>query len=109
MNTPTLIIKTPIDQLESEIVSLHARLCADEYQFLVRLREFDLRRGWEAYHFNHCAEWLNMKCGISLSTETPQPKRDTHLSPHLSPETCVQFLTGIGVKFGPEYAGRRGF
>ena len=68
MNTPTLIIKTPIDLLESEIVTLHARLCAEEYQFLVKLREFDLRRGWEAYHFNHCAEWLNMKCGISLST-----------------------------------------
>ena len=68
MNTPTLIIKTPIETLESEIVTLHARLCAEEYQFLVKLREFDLRRGWEAYHFNHCAEWLNMKCGISLST-----------------------------------------
>ncbi|MCY4426864.1 MAG: DUF222 domain-containing protein, partial [Halieaceae bacterium] len=68
MHTPTLIIKTPIDELESEIVSLHAHLCAEEYQFLVKLREFDLRQGWRAYHFNHCAEWLNMKCGISLST-----------------------------------------
>ena len=68
MHTPTLIIKTLIDELESEIVSLHAHLCAEEYQFLVKLREFDLRQGWRAYHFNHCAEWLNMKCGISLST-----------------------------------------
>ena len=68
MHTPTLIIKTPIDELESEIVTLHAHLCAEEYQFLVKLREFDLRQGWRAYHFNHCAEWLNMKCGISLST-----------------------------------------
>ena len=32
-------------------------------------------------------------------------KRDTHLSR----ETGVQFQTGIGVPFGPEYAGRRGF
>ena len=56
MNTPTLIIKTPIDLLESEIVCLHARLCAEEYQFLVKLREFDLRQGWRSYHFNHCAE-----------------------------------------------------
>ena len=56
MNTPTLNIKTPIDLLESEIVTLHERLCAEEYQFLVKLREFDLRQGWRAYHFNHCAE-----------------------------------------------------
>ena len=68
MHTPTLIIKTLIDELESEIVTLHAHLCAEEYQFLVKLREFDLRQGWRSYHFNHCAEWLNMKCGISLST-----------------------------------------
>ena len=68
MHTPTLIIKTLIDELESEIVSLHSHLCAEEYQFLVKLREFDLRQGWRSYHFNHCAEWLNMKCGISLST-----------------------------------------
>ena len=86
MTTPTLIIKTPIDQLESEIVTLHARLCAEEYQFLVKLREFDLRRGWEAYHFNHCAEWLNMKCGISLSTgrEKLRVAKALFFLPHIS-------------------------
>ena len=86
MTTPTLIIKTPIDQLESEIVSLHARLCAGEYQFLVRLREFDLRQGWRAYHFNHCAEWLNMKCGISLSTgrEKLRVAKALFFLPHIS-------------------------
>ena len=86
MTTPTLIIKTPIDLLESEIVTLHARLCADEYQFLVKLREFDLRRGWEAYHFNHCAEWLNMKCGISLSTgrEKLRVAKALFFLPHIS-------------------------
>ena len=89
MNTPTLIIKTPIDQLESEIVTLHARLCAEEYQFLVKLREFDLRQGWRSYHFNHCAEWLNMKCGISLSTGRkncawPRPCSSCPISPALT-------------------------
>ena len=86
MTTPTLIIKTPINELESEIVSLHARLCADEYQFLVRLREFDLRQGWEAYHFNHCAEWLNMKCDISLSTgrEKLRVAKALFFLPHIS-------------------------
>ena len=86
MNTPTLIIKTPINQLESEIVTLHARLCAEEYQFLVKLREFDLRQGWRSYHFNHCAEWLNMKCGISLSTgrEKLRVAKALFFLPHIS-------------------------
>ena len=86
MNTPTLNIKTPIDLLESEIVTLHARLCAEEYQFLVKLREFDLRQGWRAYHFNHCAEWLNMKCGISLSTgrEKLRVAKALFFLPHIS-------------------------
>ena len=86
MNTPTLVIKTPIDELESEIVTLHARLCAEEYQFLVKLREFDLRQGWRSYHFNHCAEWLNMKCGISLSTgrEKLRVARALFFLPHIS-------------------------
>ena len=86
MHTPTLIIKTPIDELESEIVTLHARLCAEEYQFLVKLREFDLRQGWRPYHFNHCAEWLNMKCGISLSTgrEKLRVAKALFFLPHIS-------------------------
>ena len=86
MHTPTLNIKTPIDLLESEIVTLHAHLCAEEYQFLVKLREFDLRRGWEVYHFNHCAEWLNMKCGISLSTgrEKLRVAKALFFLPHIS-------------------------
>ena len=86
MTTPTLIIKTLIDLLESEIVSLHARLCAEEYQFLVKLREFDLRQGWRSCHFNHCAEWLNMKCGISLSTgrEKLRVAKALFFLPHIS-------------------------
>ena len=72
--------------LESEIVTLHARLCAEEYQFLVKLREFDLRQGWRPYHFNHCAEWLNMKCGISLSTgrEKLRVAKALFFLPHIS-------------------------
>ena len=86
MHTPTLIIKTLIDELESEIVSLHSHLCAEEYQFLVKLREFDLRQGWRSYHFNYCAEWLNMKCGISLSTgrEKLRVAKALFFLPHIS-------------------------
>jgi hypothetical protein len=32
------------------------------------VREFDLRQGWKAYHFNNCAEWLHFKCGIAPGT-----------------------------------------
>lgn len=62
------ISRRSLDQLEQDIVSLSQHINASEYEFLVLLREFDLRQGWKAYHFNHCAEWLNMKCGMALNT-----------------------------------------
>ena len=57
-----------IDDLEEEIISLAQHMNQDEYRFLVMVREFDIRQGWRAYQFNNCAEWLNMKCGISPGT-----------------------------------------
>ena len=57
-----------IDDLEEEIISLSKHMNQDEYRFLVMVREFDIRQGWRAYQFNNCAEWLNMKCGISPGT-----------------------------------------
>ena len=65
--TPALTRRS-LDQLEADIISLSQHINATEYEFLVLLREFDLRQGWKAYHFNHCAEWLNMKCGLSPRT-----------------------------------------
>lgn len=61
-------VTRPLDQLEDDIIGLSKRINAGEYEFLVLLREFDLRQGWKAYHFTHCAEWLNMKCGIHPGT-----------------------------------------
>ncbi len=58
----------PIDDLESDIISLARQINQQQYQFLVMVREFNHRQGWRAYHFNNCAEWLNMKCGISPGT-----------------------------------------
>ena len=43
-----------LDQLEADLISLSSRINAHEYEFLVLLREFDLRQGWKAYHFTHC-------------------------------------------------------
>ena len=57
-----------LDQLETDIVSLAQRVTATEYEFLVLVREFDLRQGWKEYCFNNCAEWLSFKCGIDSAT-----------------------------------------
>ena len=57
-----------LDTLEEDLISLAQQINKGEYQFLLLVREFDLRQGWRAYHFNNCAEWLNMKCGISPGT-----------------------------------------
>ena len=65
---PNPVTNRSIDDLEDEIISLAHHMNQDEYRFLVMVREFDIRQGWRAYHFNNCAEWLNMKCGISPGT-----------------------------------------
>ena len=64
----SLLSDRSLDQLEDEMISLSQRINASEYEFLVLVREFDIRQGWAAYHFNNCAEWLNMKCGIAPGT-----------------------------------------
>ena len=71
MQTSTIaspVTNRSIDDLEEEIISLAQHMNQDEYRFLVMVREFDIRQGWRAYKFNNCAEWLNMKCGISPGT-----------------------------------------
>ena len=60
--------KRSMDDLEDHIVALSERLNSAEYEFLVAVREFDIRQGWKAYLFNNCAEWLNFKCGIVVAT-----------------------------------------
>ena len=67
MHISTLVSR-PLDTLEEDIISLSQQINQQEYQFLLLVSEFDLRQGWRAYHFNNCAEWLNMKCGISPGT-----------------------------------------
>ncbi len=68
MQLAQLVTHRSLDDLESDIISLATRINSLEYDFLERVREFDLRQGWKAYHFNNCAEWLNMKCGIAPGT-----------------------------------------
>ena len=68
MQAVSVISRRSLDDLEAEIVTLAQRINAFEYEFLTLVREFDLRQGWKAYHFNNCAEWLNMKCGLCPGT-----------------------------------------
>ena len=68
MQAAAVISRRNLDQLEEDIISLSSHINATEYEFLVLVREFDLRQGWKPYHFNNCAEWLNMKCGIAPGT-----------------------------------------
>lgn len=66
MHTNNPLSTRSLDQLEIDLITRSARMNAEEYLFLCDLREFDLRQGWKAYHFNHCSEWLNWKCQLSL-------------------------------------------
>jgi hypothetical protein len=73
MNTAQLITRRSLDQLEEDIISLSSHINSMEYEFLVLVREFDLRQGWKEYHFTNCATgqpslWLNMKCGMAPGT-----------------------------------------
>ncbi len=68
MENVQYLSRRSLDDLEDEIINLAGRINAEEYEFLVLVREFDLRQGWKAYHFNNCAEWLNMKCGLCPGT-----------------------------------------
>ena len=62
MNPTSHLTHRNLDQLEADIVSLSTHINAQEYEFLVLLREFDLRQGWKAYHFSHCANG-SRRCG----------------------------------------------
>jgi hypothetical protein len=39
-----------LDQLQDEIISVSKRMNASEYEFLVLIRELDIRQGWNYVH-----------------------------------------------------------
>jgi hypothetical protein len=57
-----------LEDLEQYIIGLSTRQNVMEYEFLVLIREYDLRQGYKAYHYNNCAEWLSMTCGMTPTT-----------------------------------------
>ncbi len=62
MNTPQLITRRSLDQLETDIISLSSHINSMEYEFLVLLREFYLLQGYPgampivhvAHHATRC-------------------------------------------------------
>ncbi len=47
-----------LEQLEDDLISFSKRMNGQEYEFLVLIREFDIRQGAKVWRFNNCAEWL---------------------------------------------------
>ena len=68
MNAPTIIPFRPLAELEANLLDSWMGVTQATYQFLVLLREFDLRQGWAEWGSADCADWLNWKCGINRST-----------------------------------------
>ncbi|MEZ5552898.1 MAG: DUF222 domain-containing protein [Pseudomonadales bacterium] len=58
----------PIDDLESALESSWLDVSRATHRFLSLLREFDLRRGWQAYGCTDCAQWLDFKLKLSRTT-----------------------------------------
>jgi hypothetical protein len=64
--------RIPLERLEAEICELAGHLAAVTCRFLVRLGEFDARRGWASWEMSSCAAWLSWKCQISSRTAREQ-------------------------------------
>jgi Domain of unknown function (DUF222)/HNH endonuclease len=62
----------PLERLEAEICELAGHLAAATCRFLVRLGEFDARRGWASWEMSSCAAWLSWKCQMSSRTAREQ-------------------------------------
>jgi len=58
---------TDIDELDSAIVTLAARINASSYELLVLIRRFDERAGWLKWGFTNCTDWLHWRCDLSVS------------------------------------------
>ena len=67
-NPSPLVRLGAIDDLEHSLTASWHGISQATYHFLGLLRDFDLRRGWQAYGCNDCAEWMDFKLKISRKT-----------------------------------------
>lgn len=56
-----------IDDLDSAIVGLSAKINAATYELLVLIRQFDERAGWLRWGLANCAQWLHWRCDLSMN------------------------------------------
>ena len=56
-----------LERLEYGLMTLAAHLAAGEARWLTWLGAYDRRAGWETWGCRSAAEWLNNKCGMSLT------------------------------------------
>ena len=83
---------TDIDELDSAIVTLAARINASSYELLVLIRRFDERAGWLKWGFANCSDWLHWRCDLGLSAAR-EKVRVAHALKTL-PAIAAAFSTG---------------
>ncbi|MBN1237372.1 MAG: DUF222 domain-containing protein [Gammaproteobacteria bacterium] len=59
--------ESSIDELDAAICTLARQMNAQTYRWLMLVREFDDRMGWAKWACRTCAEWLALRCQLSLS------------------------------------------
>ena len=69
MNLPLSIgqRQLAIEDLDRQILTLSVQMNADQYRFLVLIRQFDERAGWLKWGLTSCAQWLAWRCDLGIS------------------------------------------
>ncbi len=92
MEALTDFAEVTTSELETSITRLCADLNAATYRQLSMIAEFDVRYGWGDDGVRSCAQWLNWRCGISL-TAAREKVRVAHALKKL-PKTSLAFASG---------------
>lgn len=66
LSQPSSTAGASVDDLDAAICRLARRLNGETYRWLVLVREFDDRMGWAKWSCRNCAEWLALRCQLSL-------------------------------------------
>lgn len=81
-----------LDELDAKICKLARQLNAETYRWLALVREFDDRMGWAKWGCRNCAEWLALRCQMSLSAA--REKVRTAQALRLLPKISAAFADG---------------
>lgn len=81
-----------LDELDAQICRLAHQLNAQTFRWLELVREFDDRMGWAKWSCSNCAEWLALRCHLSLSAA--REKVRTAQALRLLPKISAAFAAG---------------